>query len=331
MSTASGIWVLAEQRNGELQEISLELVGEARKLADEMKEELWAVLVGSSVENLVPPLAHYGADKVLLVEHPLLQNYTTEAYTSVLTGLITQHQPSTVVIGATSNGRDLAPRLATRLKTGLVTECTILKIAENGSLQMTKPTHGGKVYSTFTCNSARPMMATVKPGVLGLGKANTSRKAETVRAELSEDLGEIRTKVTGFEKADPRTVDLTEAEIIVAGGRGVGSAEKYRLIEELADLLGGSVGGSRVARDAGWVPFERQIGQTGRTVAPNLIITAGVSGATQFTNGMKDSKAIIVVNKDRNAPIFKIADVGVVGDLNEVLPALIEKVQAAKK
>ncbi|MCL5959171.1 MAG: electron transfer flavoprotein subunit alpha/FixB family protein, partial [Chloroflexi bacterium] len=308
MSTASGIWVLAEQRNGELQEVSLELVGEARKLADELKEELWAVLLGSSVENLTPPLAHYGADKVLVAEHPLLENYTTEAFTSALTGLITQYQPSTVIIGATSVGRDLAPRVATRLKTGLVTECTILKAGEKGALLMTKPTHGGKVYTTFTCNSARPQMATVRPGVLGLGKANTSRKAAIVRAEVGEDLGEIRTKVTGFGKADPKTVDLTEAEIIVAGGRGVGSLEKYRLIEELAELLGGSVGGSRVARDAGWVPFERQIGQTGRTVAPNLILTAGISGATQFANGMKDSKAIIVINKDRNAPIFKIAD-----------------------
>lgn len=326
---SQGIWVLAEHNRGELAEVTIEILDEARKLAGRTAE-VAALLIGGDGAELVQPLAHYGADKVYLVEHPALQSYTTDGFVSVLESLVRQHQPSVLIGGATPMGNDLFPRLAARLKTGLVTNCTLIKRGRESGLEITKPVYGGKFYATMTCPSAQPLMATIVPGVIGLGKPDPTRKAEVVKVSPELDAEAIRTRPLGVIKADPRTVDIVEAEVVVAGGRGLGSGEAFCLIQDLADVLSGSMAGSRPAVDNRWVPFERQIGQTGKTVAPKLIISCGVSGATQHIMGMKDSKLIVAINVDKAAPIFKNADVAIVADVHQFLPVLIEAVRQAK-
>lgn len=326
MPSGGEIWVLAEQRRGRLQDVSLELVSEGRKLADELGEQLGAVIVGSDIAELAEPLVHLGADKVWLLDSPLLADYRPEFYTDALVQLIEANRPAIVLAGDTSIGQDLAPRLAARLKTGLVTECTGLSLDGSGLVSQTKPSYGGKASSIVICPEARPQMATVKPGIMDIGEPDTSRTAEVVKITPEFD-GEPKTRVVDFIKADPKTVSLIEADIIVSGGGGVGSAENWHLIEELAEVLGSSVAASRVAVDAGWITSDRQVGQTGKTVGPRLYLACGISGAIQHTMGMKDSKLIIAINKDRNAPIFKLADVKVIGDLLEILPAIIQQLR----
>jgi electron transfer flavoprotein alpha subunit len=231
------------------------------------------------------------------------------------------------LIPATSVGEELAARVAVRIKTGVVTECTLLEMTKEGLLAMTRPSYGGKVNITMICPSARPQMATVQPGAMRIDEPDQSRKVEVVKVSVKVKPRELRSRIVGFMKGDPRTMDLSEAEIIVAGGQGVGSVDKFSVIEELADLLGACVGGTRSVVDAGWIPFERQIGQTGKTVAPRCYIACGISGAIQHVMGMKESKTIIAINIDRNAPIFKLADIGIVEDLHKVIPALIKELQ----
>lgn len=324
MPSDGGVWVLAEQRAGQLQEVSLELVSEGRKLADKLGEQLCAVIAGSDIAELAQPLVHLGADKVWLVDSPLLASYCPELYTDALVQLMEANCPAIVLSGDTAIGQDLAPRLAARMKTGLVTECTALSLDQEGLVSQTKPSYGGKASSTVVCPKARPQMATVKPGIMDIGVPDPSRTAEVVRI-TPEFSGEFKTRVLDFIKADPKTVSITEAESIVAGGGGAGKVENWQLIEELAEALGASLAASRVAVDAGWVTSDRQIGQTGKTVSPRLYIGCGISGAIQHTMGMKDSKLIIAINKDRNAPIFKLADVKVVGDLLEIVPAITQQ------
>jgi len=328
--SAGGLWVLAEQRSGQLKEVSLELVSEGRTLADKLGEQLSAVVVGSDIAGLAEPLVHLGADKVWLLDSPLLAAYCPEPYTDALVQLIEANGPAIVLTGDTSISQDLAPRLAARLKTGLVTECTALSLDQEGLLSPTKPSYGGKASSTVVCPEARPQIVTVKPGIMDMGVPDPSRTAEVVKITPHFG-GQFKTRVVDFIKADPKTVSISEAEFIVAGGGGAGSAENWQLIEELAEVLGASLAASRVAVDAGWVTSDRQIGQTGKTVSPRLYIACGISGAIQHTMGMKDSKLIIAINRDRNAPIFKLADVKVIGDLMEIVPAMAHHLRELTK
>lgn len=324
--TGREIWILAEHRDGELREITLEMLREGKKLADKVQGKLCAVLLGDHVKFMADTLAKYGAERVYLAEHPHLDQYSIDGYTAVLYELTRSHEPMALLIGDTPYGRDLAPYLASRLKVGLLAGCVMLKINEDGHLEGTRPAYGGKVYSTERCLS-KTTLATVRPGVIGVDKQKNSRQVEVIDIQPVLDSVKIRTRVTGFLKADPASVDLAEAEIIVAGGRGVGCQEQWRLIEELAELMEGSVGGSRVAQDAGWIFRERMIGQTGRTISPRCYLAAGISGASAHINGIKESKLIIAINKDRTAPIFKLADMAITGDMHQILPAIIRKLR----
>jgi electron transfer flavoprotein alpha subunit len=323
---SDGVWVIAEQRGGELQDVSLELVSEGRKAADKLPAKLNAVLVGSDIAGLAPILGHHGADKVWLLDSPAVADYCPEFYTDALTDLIQANQPTLVLCGHTSIGQDLAPRLAARLQTGLVTSCTGLSVEKGGVIAYTKPSYGDKASTNIVFAQGKPQVASIKPGIMDIATPNTKRTAEVI-AVTPQFSREPKARVVNFIKADPKTVSLTEAEVIVAGGGGLGGAEGWHLIEELAEALGASVAASRVAVDAGWVKSERQVGQTGKTVSPRLYIACGISGAIQHTMGMKDSKLIIAINKDRNAPIFKLADVKVVGDLLQLLPAITNQVR----
>ncbi|TAK36406.1 MAG: electron transfer flavoprotein subunit alpha/FixB family protein [Chloroflexota bacterium] len=331
MATAKEVWVVAEHLEGDLREITLEMLGEGRKLARKLGEPLCAVLIGHEAEGLTEPLAQYGADKVYLVQNPLLAQYTTDAYASALTDLLQKHTPSILMLAATPNGKDLAPRVAARLKVGLASDCIILKVDDQGILNMVRPTHGGKVYTSVACSAARPQIATIRPGVIGVDKPNKTRRAEVVPVEVTIAPESIRTRVVGFIKADPKAVDVTESDIVVSGGRGAGGTKGWHVIEELADALGGSVAGSRVAADLGCVSRERMVGVTGKNVAPRLYVAAGISGATQHTAGINDAKLILAINADRGASIFKLADMGVVADLHELLPALTKRLREASE
>ena len=329
MVTGKDVWVVAEvEEGGDLTEVTLEMMGEGRKLADRLGESLCAVLMGHNVTGLAEILEHHGADKIYLLESPLLAKYTTDAYVTALTDLIREHTPAIVTLGATPNGRDLASRAAARLKIGLAANCIILKINNHQTLEMTRSTHDDKVYTTVVCLTAGPQMATIRPGVIGIEEPKVSHNAEVIPVKVRIDPSAIRTRVIGFIRGDPKTLDIDEAESIVAGGRGVGGAEKWSVIEELADALGGSVGGSRVPMDHGWIPRQRMVGQTGRTVKPKLYVAAGISGAHHHVAGMKDARLIIAINTDHTAPIFKLADLGLVADLHRVLPAITARLRA---
>ncbi|MDO8490914.1 MAG: electron transfer flavoprotein subunit alpha/FixB family protein [Dehalococcoidia bacterium] len=330
MPVDKGIWVLAEQRGGELQEVSLELVSEGRKLADKLKEELSVVLLGHNVAPMAATFGQHGADTVYHVDSPHLTNYVAEFYTDVIANLLKEHRPRLAMCGATSIGKDLGPRLAARLKVGLVSDCVNLIVAEDGSLVLTKPTYGGKTYSNVGCIN-KPQLATVRTGLMEIKKARIPKKPQVVEVKPEMDPNKLRCKVVGFVKADPKTVSLTEAEIIVSGGRGIGSKENFKIIEDLAEALGASVACSRVPVDEGWASFEKQVGQTGKTVTPRLYVACGISGAIYHAMGMKDSKAIIAINSDKNAPILKLADVGVVGDLHAILPELTAQLKELKQ
>jgi electron transfer flavoprotein alpha subunit len=322
------MWVLIEHREGEIEEASLEVLSEARRLAGKSKRKVSALILGHAGTAFAEPLTQHGANNIYSVNHRLLQTYSTEGYTPALTELLTKHKPEIFLLAASAMGRDLAPRLATRLQTSLVSDCTVLDISAQGVLEMTRPTCGGRVYVTMSCPSSRPQIATVRPGVLGIGKPTRGRPAvvEELPVELRAEM--IRNRALGVSKVAREKLDLAEAEVVVAFGRGVGDRSLLLKLEELARLLHASLGGSRAAVDERYISFERQIGQTGKTIAPKVIVCCGISGAQQFTMGMRDSKFIVAINKDRNAPIFKVADVSVLGDLNRVIPELIERFQA---
>ena len=323
MSADKGVWVFIELQEGEIRDVSLELLSEGRKIADRTGEEVCAVVVGSDIQEQTERLAHYGAGRVYVFETPLCQSYSAERYTQILVTLIREQKPKIVLFGATAIGKDLAPRVAARLKTGLGSDCSSLDLTEEGLLLQSKLAYGGRVSAVITCPWTSPQIVTVRPDVMEMGKPDTSLKAEVIRVTPQVSGVEPRSRVVDFIRADPKTISLSEADIIVAGGGGVGSRETFRLIEELAEVLGGTVGASRLPVDEGWVPFDKQIGQTGKTVEPSLYIACGISGTIYHTMGMKDSKAIVAINKDRNAPIFKLADMGIVADLREVVPAII--------
>jgi electron transfer flavoprotein alpha subunit len=324
-----GIWVVAEQRGGELHGVSFELLGKGRDLASVLGVPLSAVLLGDGVLGLAPELVARGADTVYVVDHPSLAHYLDEPYANAVSSLIKKHRPEIVITGATSIGRSLIPRVAIQVRAGLTADCTGLAIDEGeGLLLQTRPAFGGNIMATIICPRHRPQMATVRHKVMKAIDADHSRVGEIVREEIPSDLLASRTEFVEFVRDLTQTVNIAEADIIVSGGRGVGGPEGFKVIEELARVLGGAVGASRATVDAGWIPYSHQVGQTGKTVQPKLYIACGISGAVQHLAGMQSSKTIVAINKDRDAPIFKAATYGIVGDLFEVLPALTKQLRA---
>ncbi|HLR35508.1 MAG TPA: FAD-binding protein [Tissierellales bacterium] len=320
-----GIWVFAEQRNGELLNVAIELLGEGRKIAEELDTELTAVLLGHNVDGLAEKLINYGADNVIYVESNLLELYTTDGYSKVICELIEDRKPEIFLIGATNIGRDLGPRISATIGTGLTADCTKLEVdIKNKRLLQTRPAFGGNLMATIICPDHRPQMSTVRPGVMERAKLDEGRKGNIEKIQSSLKDEDIRAKVLEYVKSEKAAVPLEDATIVVSGGRGLGTPEGFELIEKLAKKLGGVVGASRATVDSGWIEQAHQVGQTGKTVRPDVYIACGISGAIQHLAGMQDAKCIIAINKDPDAPIFKIADYGIVGDIYEVIPTFLE-------
>lgn len=337
-----GVYVFAQQVDGVVGGIAFELVGEAKKLAKDLNEEVTAILIGSDIKGQADELGAYGADRVIVVDDPALKDYRTEPYTHAMASVIKKYKPEIVLIGATAIGRDLGPRLAARIHTGLTADCTKLDIGDfplnpvpgkeqkHNQLLMTRPAFGGNTIATIACPDNRPQMATVRPGVMQ--KIAPIAGAKAVIEEYNPGFTPNNKYVTIKEvvKAVSDTVDIMDAKILVSGGRGVGSAENFKILEDLAEVLGGTVSCSRAVVDNGWKPKDLQVGQTGKTVRPQIYFAIGISGAIQHVAGMEESDLIVAINKDETAPIFDVADYGIVGDLNKVVPALTEQLKAAK-
>jgi electron transfer flavoprotein alpha subunit len=321
---AKGIWVFAEQREGKIKNVTFELLSAGRKIADQTGEELCAVLFGKGVSGLAGALGEYGADKVYLADDDKLAQYTTDAYSKVLDDLIKENSPSALLVGCTVQGRDLAARVAQKAGTGLLSDCTGVEL-ENGELTFVRPIYAGKAFVKAACPEARPVMATVRPNVLTAGLPQAGRSAEIVNVAVNLGEQDLRQVIKDVVMQISTRPELTEANIIVSGGRGMKGPENYKLLEDLADVLRAAVGASRAAVDAGWVSHSYQVGQTGKTVSPTLYIACGISGAIQHLAGMSSSKCIVAINKDPEANIFKVADYGIVGDLFEVVPVLTEE------
>lgn len=325
------VYVFAEQRDGELQKVGIELVGKARELADDLGQQVAAVLLGSGVKDKAQELIACGADKVVVVDDVMLEEYVTEPYTKALTAVINAKDPEIVLYGASSIGRDLAPRVSARIHTGLTADCTTLEIDEETKLlMMTRPAFGGNIMATIVCEDFRPQMATVRPGVMKALESDASRSGEVEEFKVKFSDADMNVKVRETVKTAHKSVDITEAKILVSGGRGIGSAEKFKMLEELAGVMEGEVSSSRACVDSGWISADRQVGQTGKTVRPELYLACGISGAIQHAAGMENSDFIVAINRDEDAPIFDIADLGIVGDLNAIVPKLTEAVKAVK-
>ncbi|KEI98252.1 electron transfer flavoprotein subunit alpha/FixB family protein [Clostridium botulinum] len=325
LSSYKNVWVIAEQRQGKITPVVIELLGEGRKIANDIGVELCAVLLGYNVDNLADELIKFGADKVYYANDPLLEKYTTDGYAKVIVDAVNDIKPEIVLIGATHIGRDLAPRIASNLDTGLTADCTKLEVdPEDKKLKQTRPAFGGNIMATIICPDNRPQMSTVRPGVMDKAVKDESRKGEILK--LSADLikDDIRTEVIEIVKSKKELVSLTDANFIVSGGLGLGNPDGFKLLKQLADRLGGVVGSSRAAVDAGWIENSHQVGQTGTTVKPTVYIACGISGAIQHLAGMQESDIIIAINKNESAPIFEVADYGIVGDLYDVVPKLLE-------
>jgi electron transfer flavoprotein alpha subunit len=321
---AQGVWTVAEQRDGELRKITYEIVSEARRLADALGQEVTVLLLGSGIKDKAAQLGQYGADKVLVADDARLETYTTDAYVAVISQLAKANDPAVMLIGASVQGKDLSARLSARLGVGVAQDCTAFSI-EGGNLIAIRPIYAGKAYAKLTFENSLPQMATARPNVMSINEPNASRSAEVIDATFTLDDSALKTKVVNVIKDEGGKVDLTEADKIVSGGRGMKGPENFKILEDLADVIGASVGASRSAVDAGWRSHTDQVGQTGKVVSPNLYIACGISGAIQHLAGMSTSKVIVAINKDEDAPIFQKADYGVVGDLFDVVPALTEE------
>lgn len=319
------VWIYAEQRDGVITPVVFELLGEGKRIAQETDSELCAFLIGNNVASLANELIAYGAEKVFLAESPLLKNYTTDGYAKVLCDAINEYKPEIVLYGATHIGRDLAPRISARVNTGLTADCTKLEIdPDDKKLKQTRPAFGGNLMATIVCPNHRPQMSTVRPGVMEKLTRNEDNQGIVINLDLKLTEKDIRTVVLEVVKHKKEMASLTDAEIIVSGGKGIGCADGFKMLKQLADVLGGTVGASRAAVDAGWIDHGNQVGQTGTTVKSRIYFACGISGAIQHLAGMSDSDIIIAINKNPLAPIFDVADYGIVGDLNEVVPMLIE-------
>ncbi|MCB5228800.1 MAG: electron transfer flavoprotein subunit alpha [Candidatus Cloacimonetes bacterium] len=327
-SEYKGLWVYAEQRDGVIAPVTLELLGKGRELAEDMGCEVSAVLLGSNVEGLASELIAHGADKVILVDDPKLMHFRDECYTKALSELALKYKPSIILAGATVIGRSFIPRVAIELHTGLTADCTGLQFdPESGNLMQTRPAFGGNIMATIITSNHRPQMATVRHKVMNTLPRDEARKGEVIREQIAFDDGEESTQWLGFEKEKTTLVNITEANLIVAGGRGLKEAKNFVLVEALAEALDGAVGASRAAVDAEWIPYSHQVGQTGKTVKPDIYIAVGISGAIQHLAGMSSADYVIAINKDTDAPIFKVADLGIVADLFELLPKLSKRVK----
>lgn len=329
-----GVYVFAQQVDNELSGIAFELLGKAKDLAKDLDTDVTAILIGYQVKNLADELAAYGADKVIVVDDPELKEYRTEPYTHAMASVINEYKPDIVLVGATAIGRDLGPRVSARVATGLTADCTVLEIGDfpinpipnqeqkHNQLLMTRPAFGGNTIATITCPDNRPQMATVRPGVMQKIDRIDGAKAEVIEFNPGFTPDNKYVEILEVVKSVKDTVDIMDAKILVSGGRGVGSAENFKILQDLADVLGGTVSCSRAVVDSGWMERDYQVGQTGKTVRPNLYFAIGISGAIQHVAGMEESDIIIAINKDADAPIFDVADYGIVGDLNKIVPAL---------
>ncbi len=329
LSVYKGVWVFAEQREGRVSDVALELLGVGRELSEQRGTELSAVLFGADSSE-AKRLIQWGADRVYHCEDKIFDRFNDDPYVDLLTLLIKRYKPEIVLAGATPIGRSFFPRVAARLKTGLTADCTSLKIdPETGNLLQIRPAFGGNIMATILCPNTRPQMATVRPRVMKKGVFDESRTGEIIKID-AENL-KCRTMVIDTVKEESETTcNLQEADIIVSGGRGIGGPDGFRMLEELAKLLGGAVGASRAAVDEGWIPYSHQVGQTGKTVCPKLYIACGISGAVQHLVGMQSSDVIIAINKNEDAPIFSVANYAVIGDVKEIVPMLIKKLKEVK-
>ena len=338
-----GVYVFAQQVDNELSGIAFELLGKAKELAADLSTDVTAVLIGSGVKGLADQLAEYGADKVIVVDDPELKEYRTEPYAHVLPSVINEYKPEIVLVSATAIGRDLGPRVSARVATGLTADCTVLEIGDfpinpvpnqeqkHNQLLMTRPAFGGNTIATIACPDNRPQMATVRPGVMQKIDPIAGAKAEVIEYNPGFTPNNKYVEILDVVKELSDTVDIMDAKILVSGGRGVGSAENFKILQDLADVIGGTVSCSRAVVDNGWLPKELQVGQTGKTVRPNVYFAIGISGAIQHTAGMEESDIIVAINKDETAPIFDVADYGIVGDLNKIVPKLTEELKKVVK
>ena len=337
-----GVFIYAQQVDNKIDNIAYELLGKAKDLAADLNTEVTAVLLGDGVTGLADQLAEYGADRVIVVDDPELKEYRTEPYTIALTEVINKYKPDIMLVGATAIGRDLGPRVSARVATGLTADCTVLEIGEfkargdaeprQGQLLMTRPAFGGNTIATIACPNHRPQMATVRPGVMQKKDKVAGAKAEVIVEKVDLTPNDKFVEILEIVKSVSTTVDIAEAKILVSGGRGVGGPENFALLDDLAEVLGGTVSCSRAVVDSGWKPKDLQVGQTGKTVRPNVYFAIGISGAIQHVAGMEESDIIIAINKDPDAPIFDVADYGIVGDALKIVPKLTEaiKEQAGK-
>ncbi|MEG1929884.1 MAG: electron transfer flavoprotein subunit alpha [Anaerovorax sp.] len=347
LSAYKNVWVYAEQRDGKLMNVALELIGEGHRLSREIEgAKVCALLVGNNIDNLAKECFEYGADSVYLIQDPLLEQFTTDGYTKVMVDAVHEYKPEIVLYGATHIGRDLAPRVAARLNTGLTADCTRLDVkvssyidyavknttldvstldpnSDDTGLKQTRPAFGGNLMATIICPKTRPQMSTVRPGVMDKRHPVAGATGELVNVKPSITAADIRTKIIEIVKSAKEMVSLTDADIICSGGRGLGDPSGFALIKEFADKVGGVVGSSRAAVDAGWIDHSHQVGQTGTTVKPKIYFACGISGAIQHLAGMQTSDIIVAINKDPDAPIFEVADFGIVGDLYKVIPQII--------
>ena len=337
-----GVYVFAQQVDNVIDSIAFELIGKGKDLAADLGTEVTAVLIGSDVKGLADELAAYGADKVIVVDDPELKDYRTEPYAHALASVIDEFKPDIMLVGATAIGRDLGPRVSARVHTGLTADCTQLEIGDfpmvatpgkedeqkHNQLLMTRPAFGGNTIATIACPDFRPQMATVRPGVMQKRAKVEGAKANVVEFNPGFTPDNKYVEILEVVKAVSDTVDIMDAKILVSGGRGVGNAENFKMLDDLAAVLGGTVSCSRAVVDAGWKSKDLQVGQTGKTVRPNVYFAIGISGAIQHLAGMEESDLIIAINKDETAPIFDVADYGIVGDLNKIVPALTEKLKA---
>ncbi len=335
-----GVYVFAQQVDNEISSIAFELLGKAKDLAKDLSTDVTAVLIGSGVKGLADQLAEYGADKVIVVDDPELKDYRTEPYAHALASVINKYKPEIMLVGATAIGRDLGPRVSARVATGLTADCTVLEIGDfplqavpgqeqlHNQLLMTRPAFGGNTIATIACPYNRPQMATVRAGVMQKIEPIKGAKANVEEFNPGFTPDNKYVEILDIVKSVAETVDIMDAKILVSGGRGVGSPENFKILEDLAEVLGGTVSCSRAVVDSGWKPKDLQVGQTGKTVRPNVYFAIGISGAIQHVAGMEESDIIIAINKDADAPIFDVADYGVVGDLNKIVPKLTEALKA---
>lgn len=326
-----GIFIFVQQVDNKIAGVSFELLGKAKELAKDMETEVTAVLLGYNVSGLCNDLARHGADKIIMVDNKALEVYATEPYAHSMYNVIEKYKPAVVLYGATAIGRDLAPRVSARVKTGLTADCTKLEIADDGTknLRMTRPAFGGNIMATILCPEHRPQMATVRPGVMQKIKPIEGATAPVEKFDLEIGADHQNVQILDVIKKVSNKMDIQDAKILVSGGRGMGCPENFALLKDLADALGGTVSSSRACVDAGWVEKDIQVGQTGKTVRPNLYIACGISGAIQHLAGMEESDVIIAINKDETAPIFEVADYGIVGDVTKILPLFTEEVKKA--